>query len=578
MTGPNEDRDARLAAALAGLVDATRDGRGADVEAAARLDPDLAAELRELWAAASLADAMASGSTGCETWASPNSADARPSGRAERRETAGGPPPGASSGPGWTIGELELQEEIGRGGMGVVHRAIQSHLGREVAVKRLLKGAEATPEEIARFQGEILAAARLRHPHILPVFEVGIHEGQPYLVMRCVKGTTLAARLAPGPMPAHEAATLLAPVAHAVGHAHDCGVLHRDLKPSNILIDEGGWPLVSDFGLAKRIDLDPEADPGLTRTGVILGTPSYMAPEQASHRRGPIGPAADVYGLGAILYHMLTGRPPFQAASAVDTLLLVLEQDPVPPRALNPRADPDLEMIALKCLQKSPELRYASARALSDDLGAYLAGEPVSARSTSLRALATRLLGETPHAAILENWGGLWMCHGVALVVFTSLVMVLQARGVAAHWPYIALFTVGLGGWAACFWEVRRRMGPITVVERQLAHLWGAGMIGLNLVLVAEWLYGLAPMTLAPILAVTNGMLFLVKAGVLSGEFYIYGGLVLLTMIPGILVPPLALPLFALVSAMGFFIPGLKYRRRRARALRSAESRPHRPG
>ena len=244
------------------------------------------------------------------------------------------------------------------------------------------------------------------------------------------------------------------------------------------------WPSRIDLGL----------DGGLTETGAILGTPSYMAPEQAASRRGPIGPPTDVYGLGAILYQMLTGRPPFQGASPLDTILLVLEQDPVPPRVLNPKADPDLEMVALKCLQKSPEHRYPTAGALADDLDAYLDGKLVSARSTRFRDLAGRYLGETPHAALLENWGALWMYHGVALIVFYGLTYALMSRGVTARWPYFAIFTVGLGAWAALFWQLRRRLGPVTFVERQLAHIWGAGVVGLNLILAAEWLLGLPVM------------------------------------------------------------------------------------
>jgi eukaryotic-like serine/threonine-protein kinase len=327
---------------------------------------------------------------------------------------------------------------------------------------------------------------------------------------------------------------------------------------------------VGDFGLSKRIDLGSEA--GLTETGARLGTPSYMAPEQAASHRGMIGPATDVYGLGAILYQMLTGRPPFQGASPLETILLVLEQDLVPPRVLNPKADPDLEMVAIKCLQKAPELRYPSAAALADDLDAYLAGKPVSARSTSFRALAGRYLGETPHAALLENWGELWMYHSVALIVFYGLTLWLMARGVTARWPYFTIFTVGLGAWAWIFWRLRRRRGPVTFVERQLAHIWGAGVIALNLILVAEWLFGLPVMRLAPLLAITNGMLFLIKGGILSGEFYFNAGLVFLTLIPAAVYPSIAIPLVALVSAGCFFATGLKYHLRHLRTRKIGRS------
>ena len=373
------------------------------------------------------------------------------------------------------FGGCELLEELGRGGMGVVYRARQPGLGRVVALKRLLRGDSALPNDVARFRAEAEAAARLDHPHIVPVYAVDVHAGEPFFLMKFIAGTTLAKRLSEGPMPAWEAAALLAPVCRAIHYAHEQGVLHRDLKPSNILIDGEGRPHVGDFGLAKRLG----ADPGLTQSGAIVGhaqlhgTRAGRAP--AGGRR-PIGPACDVYSLGAILYQMLTGRPPFQAATALDTILLVLEQDPVPPRVLNPRANPDLEMVALRCLQKAPAERYPSAAALADDLDAFRAGAPVSARSTSLRALAARLLGETHHAAIMENWGVLWICHSIALVaVLLLLPTVLLWRGVSARWPYVLIFTVGLGAWAAFFWALRRRGGPISFVERQLAHVWGAG-------------------------------------------------------------------------------------------------------
>ena len=543
-----DDRDERLAALLADLDARRRTEGGADVEAVARLHPDLAAELRELWAAHALADHLAES-------ARPEPPDLpRPEWLVD---AAGGSP-------------FEILAELGRGGMGVVHLARQPCLGRVVAVKTILRGTGATAYDLARFRAEARAAARLDHPHIVPIHDVGSHDGQPFLVMRYVEGTTLARRLADGPLAAAEAAAILAPVARAIDHAHGRGVLHRDLKPANILLDEKGVPLVTDFGLAKRIDPEAsqEIEHGSTRTGLVVGTPSYMAPEQATFRRGPIGPGVDVYGLGAILYHLLTGRPPFQAATSVETLLLVLEQDPVPPRVLNPRADPDLEMVALQCLQKNPALRYPSALALADDLDRFRAGEPVAARSTTLRALATRWLGETPNAVVLENWGGLWMSHAVVLLLFTAILMSLKQTGVTARGPYFLVFTLGLGLWAAAFWEVRRRMGPIAFVERQLAHIWAAGVISINTLLAAEWAYGLPPLTLAPLFGLTNGMLFIIKAGVLSGEFYAYGVLTILTVIPGILYPRIALPLFALVSALGFVVPGWKYRRRHVHARR----------
>ena len=279
------------------------------------------------------------------------------------------------------FGDYELFEELGRGGMGVVSRAREIARGRIVALKRLLRGPASTPQDLERFRIEALAAARLAHPHIVPVFQVGECDGQPYFTMQYIEGTTLAQQLAGGPLPEHDAARLLVPVCRAIHYAHDRGVLHRDLKPSNILIDRQGNPYVSDFGLAKRIDVDPT----LTPSGAFLGTPSYMPPEQAgsiaSGRRDPLGPTADVYSLGAILYHMLTGRPPFQAATPIETMLLALEHDPIAPRALNPRVNPDLEMVALQCLQKPP------GAALSVGRGPGRGSRVVPARRSGVGAL-----------------------------------------------------------------------------------------------------------------------------------------------------------------------------------------------
>lgn len=540
--------ESRLAAVLQGLAHELRQGRAPDVEHAAGAHPDLADEIRELWATALIAEEMARSPAADETvdWSprEPGGLDARPAAW-------------ASSGP-VMIGKHELVEELGRGGMGVVYRAVEAEQGRVVALKCLLRGESAGPNDLARFRAEADAAAKLAHPHIVPLHYVDEHEGQPYFVMSYIEGTTLAKRLAEGPLPPVDAARLLVQICRAVHYAHTQGVLHRDLKPSNILLDRQGQPFVGDFGLAKLVD----DDRSLTQSGAVLGTPSYMAPEQASRGRGPVGPASDVYSLGAILYQMLTGRPPFLAATAVDTLLLVLEQDPVPPRLLNPKVNPDLEMIALKCLQKPAELRYSSAAALADDLEAFLAGDPVSARSASLRALAARLLGETHHAAVLENWGMLWICHSVAMVVFFGLTNWLLWRGVAARWPYVLIFTVGLGAWAAIFWSLRRRGGPITFVERQLAHIWGSGVIGINLIFLVEWLLGLPVLSLAPMVAVLNGLLFLIKGGILSGSYYLQGVLTLLAVFPMARYPRFAPIIFGSVAALCFFATGLKYRLR----------------
>ena len=240
----------------------------------------------------------------------------------------------------------------------------------------ILAGQLANETDVKRFYTEAEAAANLDHPGIVPIFEVGQHEGQHYFSMGFVEGQSLSQRLTDGPLPSREAAALMAAVADAIDYAHQCGVIHRDLKPGNILLDQKGNPRVTDFGLAKRI----QGDSGLTGSGQIMGTPSYMPPEQAGGRRGAVGPAADVYALGATLYALITGRPPFQAATAMDTVIQVLSDEPVPPRRLNASIPRDLETICLKCLEKEPDRRYASAAALAADLRRFLTGEPIAAR------------------------------------------------------------------------------------------------------------------------------------------------------------------------------------------------------
>jgi hypothetical protein len=454
--------------------------------------------------------------------------------------------------------------------MGVVYRAWQSGLGRIVALKVLLNASTASAIEVARFRAEATSAAQLDHPHIVPVYGVGDHDGRPYFIMRLIEGQSLARYLADGPIAARESARLLAPIARAIDYAHRRGVLHRDLKPSNILIDREGTPHVADFGLAKRLD----SGAGLTSPGAIVGTPGYMSPEQVSGGRGPIGPASDVYGLGAILYQMLTGRPPFQAATALDTVFLVLEQDPVPPRLLNPRVDRDLELVAIKCLQKPVELRYASAFALAADLEAYLAGEPISARSGRLTTVVSRALRETHHAAVLENWGLLWIWHSIVILLLCVLTNILQEKGLRSPAPYVLIWTVGFGAWAGIFWWLRHRGGPVTFVERQIAHVWGASTIGCSLLYLIEMLLGMPVLTLAPVLAVFSGMVFLIKAGILSGSFYIPAVALFFTAAIMAIWPRFGITIFGVASAMCFFVPGVLYHRRRVHAAPSTRLPP----
>jgi serine/threonine-protein kinase len=290
-----------------------------------------------------------------------------------------------------------------------------------------------------------------------------------------------------------------------------------------------------------------------------------MSPEQAAGRRDFVGPASDIYNLGAILYHCLTGRPPFAAPSPVDVVLQVLEQDPPPPRLINPHVDPDLELIAVKALQKPPELRYATAAAMADDLSAYLSDEPISARSSQFSDILSRLFRETHHAAVLEHWGLLWMWHSLALLVLCFTTNWFSLRGITTPEPYLALWLMGLGTWAAIFWALRRRAGPITFVERQIAHVWAGSVVCSTMLYVVEYLLGLPVLTLSPVLGLVSGMVFLVKAGILTGAFYFQAVALFATASVMALWPKYGISIFGVVSAACFFVPGWKYYRQRVR-------------
>jgi serine/threonine protein kinase len=549
--------DEELAAVLERVTDAPSDMRPSLDELVAQY-PHLAAELRGVWGAVMVADAVAE----------------HRSRRASAPTVAAGPRGVVSVAvsPPAELGDFTLLNEIGRGGMGVVYAARQRSLDRVVAVKVLLRGADASQQDQERFRAEAEAVARLDHPSIVPIYETGEVGGWRYFGMKLIEGQNLSQRMAAGPLPQREAAGLVMDVARAIDYAHERGVVHRDLKPANILLDSAGRPHVTDFGLAKRHVV---GEP-LTTTGAILGTPSYMAPEQAAGGRAAVGPASDVFSLGAILYALLTGRPPFQGASPVDTLLLVLEQDPPPPRLLNAHVDADLEMIALRSLQKPPELRYGSAGALADDLQAYLSGEPIAARSGRLSQIVARLFRETHHATVLENWGVLWMWHALLLLVLCVVTNWLHLRRTAwpvfdEHWPYVLLWGGGLALWAPIFWALRRRAGPVTAVERQIAHAWGGSIFAVMGLFVVESLLGLDVLTLSPVLGLISGMVFMVKAGILAGAFYVNAAASFFCAAAMAALDragfPYSVTLFGVVAAACFFVPGWKYFRQSRRKV-----------
>jgi hypothetical protein len=350
-----------------------------------------------------------------------------------------------------SLGDYTLEQELARGGMGVVFRARQLSLQRTVAVKMILAGQLASAADVQRFRAEAEAAANLDHPNILPLYEVGEQDGHQFYSMKLITGGSLASRVHELTTKPREAATLVAQLARAVHYAHQRGILHRDLKPANVLLDDDGTPYVTDFGLAKRTGTDS----GLTHSGAIIGTPSYMSPEQARSEKG-LTVAVDVYALGAILYELLTGQPPFRGATVYDTLREVIESDPVEPRSLNQLVDKDLTAITIKCLAKDPSDRYASAGDLADDLNRWLEGEPTQARPPGLARLVWLWLRRnTRAAATVAMVGIVWgLFTGVAGMFEPdpSMHSMLQLVADAPVW----FNPIG--------WSLRVMSGPITQV------------------------------------------------------------------------------------------------------------------
>jgi len=419
------------------------------------------------------------------------------------------------------FGGYELLCEIGRGGMGVVYKARQPALDRTVALKMILAQHLSDAEMVRRFRVEARAAARLEHPNIVHIHEVGCQHGQHYLVMEYVGGGNLAQRIAQGPLDPRDAARMVAEIARAVDHLHQAGIVHRDLKPSNVLLDQEGHPHVTDFGLAKLFEPGSQT----TISAGIAGTASYMSPEQAAGHGAQVGPAADIYGLGAILYEMLTGRPPFSGENMLDVLLEVVSREPTAPRRLRPDVPRELELICLRCLSKRPEDRYPSAGALAEDLERFVRGEPPE---TPPPGLLRRVWSWTRRKPALALRLG-------ALVVFYLVELVdylLAAPGV--DWAFHCQVTCLLAAWAAgcwgCQWLLDRRRWSIPA-----RFVWGVfdNVLLLSILLIADG--AASPLVIGyPLLIVGSAFWFrvrfvwfmtalaLLSYGVLVIDFYVW--------------------------------------------------------
>jgi serine/threonine protein kinase len=492
-------RDDRANKAIAAYLEAVDAGQAPDQAQFIADHADIAEELQAFFADHEQFDRLASSLQRQDERASP-------------LQRAGGPS---------LFGDYELQEEMGRGGMGVVYKARQVSLNRIVALKMILAGQLASGEEVKRFHREAKAAANLDHPDIVPIYEVGQHEGRHYFSMGYVDGRSLAERLRDGPLAAHEAAALIMHLCDAVQYAHEHGVIHRDLKPANVLFAAAdSRPRITDFGLAKQLS----GEATLTGAGQILGTPSYMSPEQAKGQTYAIGPASDVYSLGAILYEMLTGRPPFQAATPLDTLVQVIDHEPVPPRVINRDVSRDLEAVCMKCLDKEPSRRYASARELGDELARYLEGDSVHAASINLWDRLTHPLRQSRHEEHFREWGLGLMAFGLVILLSHLAIFAMERsfqNPLIVYWlprgvMYAALLVM--------LWRFRQQsMLPTNSAERLIWAVWIGYVLALGAANSVRLVLGGDQRQSYATFAVLAGLGFMVMGAHVWGGGYLVG-------------------------------------------------------
>lgn len=466
------------------------------------------------------------------------------------------------------IGTYVLQEQIGRGGMGTVYRARQLGLERPVAIKMISSGVLASPEERRRFQTEAEAAARVQHPGIIPIYEVGSWRGHAFYCMPLIDGPTLQSWVEERSCRPHEAARIMSATARAVDHAHHAGLVHRDLKPANILVNCAGQPQLTDFGLAKWYREGTQ----LTHTGQLLGTPHYMSPEQAAGRHH-IGPATDIYALGATLYALLTGQPPhFDSTSTANTpadvLRRVLQDDPLPPKELCAEVPTDLQRICLKCLQRDPEDRYPTAAAFADDLDRFISGDPVEAGRSGLVHFLSRSLRRDPHHDYFENWGRALFLMGLVIFLAHASIFVLSRLDVSVWISHRLPRTLMFIALAALLYVYRGgAILPRSAAERPVWSIW-AGYLASLAVINTVLVLGETPRSVNyAIVAALGGFGFIAMGGHIWGGCQLLGLLFLAAALPAIQFPTAAPLIVGIAWLISLATLAHRYRRRAATAI-----------